>query len=109
MAQTAVKTYKGKDKRKRPWASIQNVLSEIKIKEEKESITTFEALFTKNIKGLKSKRTGKDGRNKENNSHAKQLPYKGTVETKLDIINETSSVHETIFDSTFDRILVGPV
>ena len=106
MAPTAVRTYKGKDKKKRSWANIQNVLLEIK--EEKESMSVFEALFTKNIKGLKSKRTRKYCRNKENNNHAKQLPYKRRVETKLDIINETSSVG-TFHDSTFDRILAGPV
>lgn len=108
MAPSAVKTYKGKDKKKRSWTNIHNVLSEIINKEEKESISVFEALFTKNIKGLKSKRTRKDCRNKENNSHAKQLPYKRRVEMKLDIINETSSVG-TSHDATFDRILAGPV
>lgn len=108
MAPSAVKTYKGKDKKKRSWTNIHNVLSEIINKEEKESISVFEALFTKNIKGLKSKRTGKDSRNKENNSLAKQLLYKRRVETKLDIINETSSVG-TSHDTTFDRILAGPV
>jgi hypothetical protein len=108
MAPIAVKTYKAKDKKKRPWANIQNVLSELKNKEKKESITVFEALFAKNIKGFKSKRTGKYCRN-ENNNHAKQLPYKRTVETKLDIINVTSSVQDTFLDSTFDRILVGPM
>jgi hypothetical protein len=108
MAPTAVKTYKGKDKKKRSWANIRNVVSEIINKEEKESISVFEALFTKNIKGLKSKRTRKDCRNKENNIHAKQLPYKRRVKIKLDIINETSSVG-TFHDSTFDRILAGPV
>jgi hypothetical protein len=108
MAPSAVKTYKGKDKKKRSWASIQNVLSEIRNKDEKEPISVFEALFTKNIKGLKSKRTRKDCRNKENNGHAKQLPYKRRVVTKLGIINETSSFG-TSHDSTFDRILAGPV
>lgn len=108
MAPSAMKTYKGKDKKKRTWANIQNVLSEIINKEEKESISVFEALFNKNIKGLKSKRTGKDCGNKENNSHVKQIPYKMRVETKLGIINVTSSV-DTIHDSTFDRILAGPV
>lgn len=108
MAPSAVKTYKGKDKKKRSWANIQNVLSEVINKEEKESISVFEALFTKNIKGLKSKRTRKNCRNKENNSHAKQLPYKRSVETKLGTINETPSFG-TYHDSTFDRILTGPV
>jgi len=108
MAPRVVKKDKGKDKKKRSWANIQNVVSEIINKEEKESISVFEALFTKNIKGLKSKRTRKDCRNKENNSHAKQLPYKRRVKTKLDIINETSSFG-TCHDSTFDRILAGPV
>jgi hypothetical protein len=99
MAPSAVKTYKGKDKKKRTWANIQNVLSEIINKEEKESISVFEALFTKNIKGLKSKRTGKDCRNKENDSHWRRLLYERRVEIKLD----------TSHDSTFDRILAGPV
>jgi hypothetical protein len=71
-------------------------------------MSVFEALFTKNIKGLKSNRTRKDCRNKENYSHAKQLLYKRRVETKLDVINEISSVG-TFLDSTFDRILAGPV
>jgi hypothetical protein len=105
MAPTVVKTYKGKDKKKRSWANIQNVLSEVINKEEKEPVSVFEALFTKNIKGLKSKRTRKDCRNKENNSHAKHIPYKKRVETKFDVINEISSDH----NSTFDRILAGPV
>jgi len=108
MAPSAVKTYKGKDKKKRSWTSIQNVLSEIINEEEKESMSVFEALYTKNIKGLKSKMTRKYCRNKENNSHAKQLPYKRRAETKLYVINETSSVG-TFHDSTFDRILAGPV
>jgi hypothetical protein len=53
MAPSAVKTYKGKDIKKRSWANIQIVLSEITDKEEKETISVFEELFTKNIKGLK--------------------------------------------------------
>jgi hypothetical protein len=105
MAQSAVKTYKGKNRKKRCWANIQNVISEITDKGEKEPISAFEALFTKNIKGLKSKRTRKDGRNKENNSHAKHIPCKRKVETTLGIINKISSDH----DSTFDQILAGPV
>jgi len=107
MAPSALKMYKGKDKNKRPWTNIQNVVSEI-INKEKESMSVFEALFTKNIKGLKSKRTRKDCRNKENNSHAKQLPYKRREERKLDVLNKTSSV-VTFHDSTFDRMLAGPV
>lgn len=102
------KTYKGKERKRRPWASIHNVMKEI-INSEKESITAFDALFTKNIKMLKSQKTRKGYRDKENESHTKQLQHERAIQTGFDTVNATISVQDTFLESTFDRILAGPV
>jgi hypothetical protein len=101
------RTYKGKEGNRRPWASIHNILKEIK-NTEKESITAFDALFTRNIKVLKPKKTRKGYREKENKSHAKQLQDEGAIQADFDTVNATISVQDTYLESTFDRILAGP-
>jgi hypothetical protein len=103
------RTYKGKERKRRPWASIHSVLKEIKNSEEKESVTAFDALFARNIKMLKSQKTRKGYREKENKSHAKQLQQKRAIQTDFDTVNATISVQDTFLESTFDRILAGPV
>lgn len=103
------RTYKGKERKRRPWAGIHNVLKEIINTEEKEFITAFDALFTKNIKMLKSQKTRKGYRDKENESHTKQLQHKRAIQTDFDTVNATISVQDTFLESTFDRILAGPV
>jgi hypothetical protein len=105
MAQSAVKTYKRNNKKKRHLANIQNLISEKTDNEQREPISAFEALFAKNIKGFKSKSTRKDCKNKENIKDAKHIPCKRKVDTKLGIINERPCDH----DSTFDQISAGPV
>jgi hypothetical protein len=110
MAPIAVsRTYKGIERKRRPWANIHNILSEIKDKDEKDSIAAFDALFTKNIKMCRPQNTRKHYRNKENKGPAKELRNERAVETKFDSVNVTIPVHDTFLDSTFDRILAGPV
>lgn len=102
------RTYKGKRNKKRPWANIQNVLPEIKVKGEKESAAIFDALFTKNIKIRKSQKARKDYGNKEN-KNAEKVQHKMKIHSKYDLVKLTLSGHDTFLDSTFDRILAGPV
>jgi hypothetical protein len=103
------RTYKGKERKRRPWARIHNVWKEIKNIEEKDSVTFFHALSTRNIKMLKSQKTRKGYRDKENESSAKQLQHKRAMQTDFDTVNATISVQDTFLESTFDRILAGPV
>jgi hypothetical protein len=102
------RTYKGKRRKKRPWANIHNVLSEIKNKGEKESVAVFDALFTKNIKIHKSQRARKNYRNKEN-ENSEKVQHKRTMQTKFDTVNLILSFQDLCLDSTFDQILAGPV
>jgi hypothetical protein len=105
---TVTRTYKGKERKKRPWANIHSVVSKIKNKGDKESFDVFDALFTKNIKKHKSPKARKGYRNKEN-KNAEKVQYKRTVQAKFDTVNLTLSAQDTFLDSTFDRILAGPV
>jgi hypothetical protein len=103
------RTYKGKERKKRPWACVNSVLREIKKGKNEESITAFDALFTRNIKVLKSQKARKYYRDKENKNHVEQLQHGSTIQTEFDTANATISVQDTVLDSTFDRILAGPV
>jgi hypothetical protein len=104
-----VRTYKGKERKKKgPWANIHNVLSDVKNKDKKESIDAFDALFTKNIKMYKSQKSRKDYGSKEN-KNAEKLQRKRTSMTNFDPVNLTLSFQDICLDSTFDKILAGPV
>jgi hypothetical protein len=109
MAPIVSRTYKGKERKKRPWASIHSVLSEIKNSEDKKCVVVFDALFTKNIKVLKSQKIRKDYRDKEKKSDAKKLQHKITIQSEFDTVNATLSFQDRSLSSTFDRILAGPV
>jgi hypothetical protein len=102
------RTYKGKGRRKRPWAGIRKVLKDIEKNYDEKSVTAFDALFTRNIKVLKSQKSGKDYSDKENKNRAKQLQYNSIIQTDFDTVNATKSVEDSFLDSTFDRILAGP-
>jgi hypothetical protein len=102
------RTYKGTERRKRPWAGIHNVLKEITNNYDEKSVTAFDALFAKNIKVLKSQKSGKVYSGKESKNRVKQLQHKNIIQTDFDIVNAAISVQDTFLDSTFDRILTGP-
>jgi hypothetical protein len=103
------RTYKGKERRRRAWAGIHNVLKEIKNDYDEKSITAFDALFTRNIKVLRSVKSSKDCSDKENKTNAKQLQHKSITQTDFVTVNATISIQDVFLDSTFDRILAGPV
>ena len=91
MAQIAVvKTYKTSMKKKRPWKNINRILSKLQDEEETKPLTTFDALYMNNIKR---------GRKFKRKVEAKTSKCMGTPILRA----------EPSLDSTFDRILAGPV